>query len=89
AYNLGAFFKDEREFPFLSCVNNLNPTGKFYFIKVSNDLLVADRNIQTNISFDTLRGFYNSKLFLFNKLNYTTPISSQVLNFNGHAYAKR
>ena len=39
---------------FLKKVNVTTPDGNFYFIKVDKGLLIADRVVQTNISWETL-----------------------------------
>jgi hypothetical protein len=46
---LGICIKDE-----IPLANTTTPDGLFYFIKVKKGILIADRNIQTSISWDTL-----------------------------------
>lgn len=51
-------------------VSSSTPEGKFFFVKVDDNKLIADRNIQNNISWNEINGnldiFYREKIFPLN-----------------------
>lgn len=51
-------------------VSSSTPDGKFFFVKVDDNKLIADRNIQNNISWNEINGnldmFYKEKIFPLN-----------------------
>ncbi|KPI50815.1 hypothetical protein KW94_12970 [Clostridioides difficile] len=51
-------------------VSSSTPNGKFFFVKVDDNKLIADRNIQNNISWNQINGnldmFYKAKIFPLN-----------------------
>ncbi|MCC0672710.1 discoidin domain-containing protein [Clostridioides sp. ES-S-0145-01] len=51
-------------------VSSSTPDGKFFFVKVDDNKLIADRNIQNNISWNEINGnldiFYREKVFPLN-----------------------
>ncbi|MDB3083419.1 hypothetical protein C4097_02455 [Clostridioides difficile] len=51
-------------------VSSSTPDGKFFFVKVDDNKLIADRNIQNNISWNQINGnldiFYKEKIFPLN-----------------------